>query len=82
MSGGVNSLVSTLTGGLLGGSKTVKVNTTSAQDTAQKETDKAQKATNAALSRKKNRSLLGTGANSTDSGSAASAQAAKQLLGE
>lgn len=81
MSGGVSSLVSSLTGGLLGG-KSPNINVTAPQDTAQEETDKAQKANNAALSRKKNRSLLSTGANSTDSGSATSAQAAKKLLGE
>lgn len=82
MSGGLNGILSTVTGGLIGGSNTPNINVTPAQDTAQQETDKAQKATNAAISRKKNRSLLSTGANSNDTGTANVATAAKKLLGE
>ena len=81
MSSGISGLLNTVTGGILGG-KTPSINVTAPQDTAQQEADSAQKATNAALSRKKNRSLLSTGANSTDVGSAGAAQAAKKLLGE
>lgn len=64
--------------GVGGGDKTVKyVNEApSAQDTAQQEVDKKQQITNASTARKKNRSLLSTGAGSSDAGSA------KKLLGE
>ena len=72
--GGIGKAV----GGLLGGSQP-KVNTPSAQDTTQQEVDKKQQATNASLARKKNRSVLSTGATSMDTGTA---QTAKKLLGE
>lgn len=82
MSGGVSSILNTVTGGLLGGNKNPNNNAASAKDTAQEEADNAQKVSNAALSRKKNRSLLSTGANSSDTGGANVATAAKKLLGE
>lgn len=76
--GGVGKAI----GGLLGGGKEpgkIVNNITPAQDTAQQEVDKKQQATNAALARKKNRSVLNTGAASMDTGTA---QQAKKLLGE
>lgn len=76
--GGVGKAV----GGLLGGGKEpakIVNNITPAQDTAQQEVDKKQQTTNAALARKKNRSVLSTGATSMD---ADTAQQAKKLLGE
>lgn len=76
--GGVGKAI----GGLLGGGKEpgkIVNNITPAQDTAQQEVDKKQQATNAALARKKNRSVLSTGAASMDTGTA---QQAKKLLGE
>ncbi|MDF7671152.1 hypothetical protein PT276_08110 [Orbaceae bacterium ESL0721] len=83
MSGGLGSIANTLTGGLLGGGGAkIKVNNQTAQDTAQQETDKSQQKVNAAISRKKNRSLLSTGANSSDDSGVQAAQAAKKLLGE
>lgn len=51
------------------------------QDTAQEQVDKKQQVTNASIARKKNRSLLSTGADSADSGSVNFAQS-KKLLGE
>lgn len=75
--------VGKLTGGLLGGGKQgpakIVNNMASPQDTSQKEVDKKQMVTNSALARKKNRSLLSTGATTSDVGAA---QAAKKLLGE
>ena len=65
-------------GGLFGGSQP-NVSTPPAQNTAQQEVDKKQQTTNAALARKKNRSVLSTGAASMDTGTA---QQAKKLLGE
>lgn len=85
--GGIGKIISApinAVSGLLGGKKdAVKVvnQTAPAQDTAQKEVDKKQQSTNAALARKKNRSLLSTGAISTDYGTANQAQS-KKLLGE
>ena len=75
--GGVGNAV----GGLLGGGKEpskIVNNVTPAKDTAQQEVDKKQQATNAALARKKNRSVLSTGASSMDTGTS---QTAKKLLG-
>ncbi|QHJ78687.1 MAG: hypothetical protein [Caudoviricetes sp.] len=69
-------------GGIFGGGKEpskIVNNVTPAKDTAQQEVDKKQQATNAALARKKNRSVLSTGASSMDTGTA---QQAKKLLGE
>lgn len=83
--GGIGKMFGKVLGGIFGGGKTpLKIvnNTTPAQDTAQEEVDNKQKITNAALARKKNRSVLSTGATSMDSSSGAVAQSAKKLLGE
>lgn len=83
--GGIGRFVGNALGGVFGGGKdAVKIvkKVTPAQDTAQEEVDNKQKITNAALARKKNRSVLSTGASSLDSGAGVVAQSAKKLLGE
>lgn len=62
--------------GALGGNSGPNIKTREPRDIAQDEVDEKQKTTNAALARKKNRSLLSTGAASLDSGGA------KKLLGD
>ena len=80
LGGGVTKAVSGLLGG---GQKPAKIvdNTKPAQDTAQEEVDKKQQIVNTAKARKKNRSILSTGAISSDAGAANQAQS-KRLLGE
>lgn len=83
--GGIGKALGNVLGGIFGGGKEpskIVNNVTPAQDTAQEEVDNKQKITNAALARKKNRSVLSTGATSMDSSSGAVAQSAKKLLGE
>lgn len=62
-------------GGLLGlGGNTINIEQESAQDTAQQEADKSQQQMNLVTARKKNKSLLSTGAGDNST--------AKKLLGE
>lgn len=80
--GGIGKVISGIGGavgsvlGALGGNSGPNIKTRDPRDIAQDEVDEKQKTTNAALARKKNRSLLSTDAASLDSGGA------KKLLGD
>ncbi|OCF98778.1 hypothetical protein [Gilliamella sp. wkB308] len=79
MLGPAGKMANELLGGGSNGPAKIVNNITPPQDTAQEEVDKKQMVANAALARKKNRSLLSTGATTSDVGTA---QVAKKLLGE